>query len=79
MKSARLEQDRLPGQFFNLTLSTSFLRHGKERRICIDKSRLLADWLFGAKTPSGPGASSFTRFLDHTQRRTPVGRTPLGE
>ena len=51
MKSARLEQDRLPGQFFNLTLSLSFLRHGKERRICIDKSCLLADWLFGAKTP----------------------------
>jgi len=24
-------------------------------------------------------ASSFTRFLDHTQRRTTVGRTPLGE
>jgi len=24
-------------------------------------------------------ASSFTSFLDHTQRRTTVGRTPLGE
>jgi len=24
-------------------------------------------------------ASSFTRFLDHTQRRTTVGRTPLHE
>jgi len=24
-------------------------------------------------------ASSFTRFLDHTQRRTTVGRTPLDE
>ena len=27
--------------------------------------------------PSGAMASSFTRFLDHTQRRTTVGRTPL--
>ena len=24
-------------------------------------------------------ASSFTRFIDHTQRRTTVGRTPLDE
>jgi len=24
-------------------------------------------------------ASSFTRFVDHTQRRTTVGRTPLDE
>jgi hypothetical protein len=24
-------------------------------------------------------ASSFTRFLDHTQRRATVGRTPLDE
>ena len=27
--------------------------------------------------PSGPGPHSFTRFLDHTQRRTTVGGTPL--
>ena len=27
----------------------------------------------------GPGPSSFTRFLDHTQRRTTVGSTPLDE
>ena len=33
----------------------------------------------GATVPSGPGASSFTRFLDHTQRRTTVSRTPLEE
>jgi hypothetical protein len=30
-----------------------------------------------APPPQGTGASSFTRFLDHTQRRLTVGRTPL--
>ena len=34
---------------------------------------------FGATTPQWARASSFTRFLDHTQRRTTVGRTPLDE
>jgi hypothetical protein len=29
--------------------------------------------------PSAAMASSFTRFLDHTQRRATVGRTPLDE
>jgi len=29
--------------------------------------------------PTRAMASSFTRFLDHTQRRTTVGRTPLDE
>ena len=31
----------------------------------------------GATAPPWARASSFTRFLDHTQRRTTVGRTPL--
>jgi hypothetical protein len=34
---------------------------------------------FGATTPQWGRASSFARFLDHTQRRTTVGRTPLNE
>ena len=34
---------------------------------------------FGHKSPQWAMASSFTRFLDHTQRRTTVGRTPLDE
>jgi hypothetical protein len=33
----------------------------------------------GRNTPQWARASSFTRFLDHTQRRTTVGRTPLDE
>ena len=32
----------------------------------------------GVQPPVGQG-SSFTRFLDHTQRRTTFGRTPLDE
>jgi len=34
---------------------------------------------FGATPPHWARASSFTTFLDHTQRRTTVGRTPLKE
>ena len=39
-------------------------------------------WCFFGATPSPPQwamASSFTKFLDHTQWRTTVGRTPLDE
>ena len=36
-------------------------------------------FFFGATAPQWARASSFTRFLDHTQRRTAVGRTPLDE
>ena len=34
---------------------------------------------FGETTPQWVRTFSFTRFLDHTQRRTTVGRTPLEE
>ena len=37
------------------------------------------DFVFGATAPQWARASSFTRFLDHAQRRTTVGGTPLGE
>ena len=36
-------------------------------------------FVFGATAPQWATASSFTRFLDHTRRRTTVGRTPLDE
>ena len=36
-------------------------------------------FVLGVTAPQWPRASSFTRFLDHTQRRTTVGRTPLDE
>ena len=35
--------------------------------------------LFLVQQPQWASASSFTRFLDHTQLRTTVGRTPLDE
>ena len=42
--------------------------------------RLLFVYIFfGATAPHWARASSFTRFLYHTQRRTTVGRTPLDE
>jgi len=34
---------------------------------------------FWRDSPQWARASSYTRFLDHTQRRTAVGRTPLDE
>ena len=34
---------------------------------------------FWKDSPQWAMASSFTRFLDHTQRHTTVGRTPLDE
>ena len=34
---------------------------------------------FGATAPQWAMAYSFTRFLDHTQRRNTFGRTPLDE
>jgi len=36
-------------------------------------------FFLGATAPQWARVSSFTRFLDHTQRRTIVGRTPLDE
>jgi len=42
------------------------------------KFLLLFSFLFGATFPQWTRASPFTRFLDHPQRRTTVGRTPLG-
>jgi hypothetical protein len=72
-----------------LFINTSFLQIVKE------KSEWTQNWLltvievcfgewvclfvFVATTPQWAKVSSFTRFLDHTQRRTTVGRTPLDE
>ena len=36
-------------------------------------------FVVGATAPQWARASSLTRFLDHTQRLTTVGRTPLDE
>ena len=44
----------------------------------LDKYRLSL-LVYGGTAPQWARASSFTKFLDHTQRRTAVGRTPLDE
>ena len=36
-------------------------------------------FLFWGDSPQWAMTASFTRFLDHTQRHTTVGRTPLDE
>jgi hypothetical protein len=36
-------------------------------------------FVISSDRPQWAMASSFTRFLDHTQRRITVGRTPLDE
>jgi hypothetical protein len=42
-------------------------------------SDVVTFFLFGANIPQWAMAYSFTSFLDHTQRRTTVGRTSLNE
>ena len=51
----------------------------KSRNKC--RLNLFCLFAFGptAPPPQWAMASSFTRFLDHTQRRTTVGRTPLDD
>ena len=44
--------------------------------LCVNMGCL---FVFGATAPQWARPSSFTRFLDHTQRRNTVGRTPLDE
>ena len=45
----------------------------------VSDSITLRWFFFWRKNPQWGKASSFTMFLDHTQRRTTVGRTPLDE
>jgi hypothetical protein len=46
--------------------------------VSTDKRHLFL-FVFGAPDPQWARTSSFTRFLDHTHRRTTIGRTPLDE
>ena len=43
----------------------------------LNASDVLCLFVFGATTPQWATASSFLRFLDHTQRRITAGSTPL--
>jgi hypothetical protein len=51
---------------------------GLTRLMCIFRETTFCLFVcFWRDSPQWTRASSFTRFLDHTQRRTTVGRTPL--
>jgi hypothetical protein len=56
--------------------SVSWLLWLRERVGCVS---LWEYSFFWRNSPQWARASSFTRFLEHTQRRTTVGRTPLDE
>jgi len=56
-----------------------YLLTNKFVEIFNSSSVILYIYSFGASAHSGPWPSPFTRFLDHTQRRTTIGRTPLDE
>jgi len=51
------------------------LIHNWQLQLC----GLLVLFVFGRDSPQWATASSFLRFLNHTQRRITVGRTPLDE
>ena len=46
---------------------------------CYTQNLISLLFVLGATAPHWARPSSFTRFLDHTQRRSTVGRTPLNE
>ena len=48
----------------------------KSVRVCLFFSKIVCFWY---DSPHWARVSSFTRFLDHKQRRATVGRTPLDE
>jgi hypothetical protein len=57
------------------------LQYSLERPVCVSELAFNYSnsyfFFFGLDSPQWVMASSFTSFLDHTQRRTRVGRTPL--
>jgi len=70
-----------PLRYFHVNV---LFEHSSHVRIWYDVYPLRSNqhfFLFGATVPppQWARASSFTRFLDHTQRRTTFGRTPLDE
>jgi len=74
-------------QFYYLLRDIVFLSVAKIVSLITDRQSFIAFvifrkfclFVFDATAPQWARASSFLRFLDHTQRRTTVGRTPLDE
>ena len=79
---AAREPRRSRGSEFESTAiwgATPCMTYGTSQQLGVG---LLVTFVFGATAPPTPQwamTSSFTRFLDHTQGRTTVGRTPLDE
>ena len=48
-------------------------------RVLPSLANMFCFFVFGSDSPQWARASSFMRFLDNTQRRTTVGRSPLDE
>jgi len=67
-------------RFSSLLLLLLLLLLYRSRRCKVQKDACIAYlFYFWRKSPQWARASSFTRFLDHTQRRTTIGRAPLSE
>ena len=70
-------EGRAPPYQQGLASPPQYMQH-----ICLrPENQIIQNFFFvsGATAPQWAMASSFTRFLDHAQRRTTVGRTPLDE
>ena len=71
----KVESDRAQMKIWNMHIAcwiTNATNTHSEYVVCLF-------FVFGATALQWAMASSFLRFLDHTQRRTTVGRTPLDE
>ena len=71
---------RSPGQVLRPCRTLLWVRDPCTAYLCVLRVEIeVCLFVFGASAPQWAMASSFTRFLDHTQRRATVGRTPLEE
>ena len=66
-------------EFFIQKISVSYVRRHDVRNIEMLRHNGIFGLVFSATAPQWARASSFTIFLDPTQRRTTVGRTPPDE
>jgi len=67
--------DRFSTHMLQVLVRILFLAHGVYENTC-GKFSFVCFW---RNSPQGARASSFMRFLDHTQRHITDGRTPLDE
>ena len=60
-------------------LSIFFAENQLLKQLCVLAYLVIKFFLFWCNSPRWAKASSFTRLIDHTQRRTTIGRTPPNE